>query len=137
MQDKRRHDFVDRLSRSLSFSLPEICRSSVPVNVRREIRIHPFSECLRADIGLEHAQYRGAFFISDAVEHLFDLGGGAGISMNRAGRGQGINADNLLSLFRRIVLEMPLWMPSLNRFSRHPRGKAFVEPDVVPPRGRN
>ena len=102
-----------------------------------EVGVHALAKGLRPNVGLQHSQHGATFFIGDAVEHLFDLGGRAWISVNRTGSDEGIDTDDLLSLFRSIVLKMPLWVPRLDGFSRHPCGKAFVEPDVVPPCGCN
>ena len=53
--------------------------------------------------------------------------------MNGASVGQGINADDLLSLRGRIFLRMPFGMPGFDGLPRHPRGEALIQPDVVPP----
>src|SRR5689334_9443220 len=72
LQDEGGHDLVNGLTGSPRLSQPEIGRRGIAVGMRLQISVHAFAKNLRPQIGLKHAQYSSAFFISDAVKHLFD-----------------------------------------------------------------
>ena len=131
--DQALHDLVHRLVAGGGLRVPEVFGGGVRVEVGGEVVMHALAEGLRAEVVLDRQQHVAGLAVGDAVEHLVDFVGGVGLGADGAGGGLRVEVQRAVHVRGHGLVDVPLRMHGGDGLVLHPGGKAFVEPDVVPP----
>ena len=133
----RGHDLVDRLLRSLRLRIPEIFRRGIGILMLLNISIHParnvssprYDSSIRRPLPLCRRRFRQTIPES-APEYSPPDGSGACWPASPRSAFRPCPLTSSSSKFHS-------GFHVLDRLARHPCGKAFIEPDVVPPLHRD
>ena len=79
------------------------------------------------------SQHVAGLAVGDAVEHLLDLFAGVGLGADGARGRLCIQVERAVEPRGFVLVDVPLRMHRRHRLGFHPGGKAFVEPEIVPP----
>src|SRR5262249_32801488 len=102
-----------------------------------EVGAHAPAEGVLAEPAFEHVDDGGTLLVGDAVESAEDVAARIDRLADAARRGQRILVDRLRALVDPPRAMLVVGLPLLDDLLGDPRGERLVQPDVVPPRGRN
>ena len=117
----------------LCLRVPEILRSCVRIEMGGQVVVYALAEGFLAQVVLDHIQNRAGLAVGDAVEHLIDFIGCVRLRPDRPRRPRRIQVERTVQIGCDTLRYVPLRMPGLQRLILHPRGEAFIQPDIVPP----
>ena len=98
-----------------------------------QIRVHTRAKFLLTQVRLQHSQHGRRFAISDSVEQFLNLSRCLRRLVNRPCVFQRIHIERAAGAAYIVQRIIPFRLPLRDRLAFHPRGKAFIEPNVVPP----
>ena len=87
-----------------------------------------------AGIAFQHGDDRFTLLIGDGVERLVHLIDGGDLLHDRMGGGERIEAHRRLAPVDAGQQHFPVGLQLVRHLGRHPAGKAFIQPQIVPPR---
>jgi hypothetical protein len=102
--------------------------------VHTDVLANTLLELVGTDPPLEHGQHGRALLVSDGIECFRGLSGRRHGLPNRARGVEAIDVHRLQRVARGGKARVERRFPLVDDFALHPRGKAFVQPEVVPPR---
>ena len=126
-------DLRHRLAGRALHRLPQIVRHGVAVSVRLDVVAHAVAPGIGADIGLQHVDHCLALGIGDRVERLAGLLHRLDVLHHRMRGGHGVARHRALPGADGVKVGVPFRVQLLGGARGHPRGKALVQPQVVPP----
>ncbi len=115
----------------------EIFGSGVLVGITVQVQLHALAEIFGANKAFEHRNRLGALLIGDQIkgaDHLIVAGDGLANGAPAAQR-IGVHGAERAGQFARGNAQFGV--PALRGLVAHPFGKAFVQPDIRPPAGRD
>ena len=128
------HDLLHRLSGLFRQGLPQVLGGGVGVLMPPEVALQPAAERLRADIGAQHPDHRGALAVADAVEDLADLLGVAHFHLDGVGALEPVQRQGPAEVrVDELRPHVPFREQMVHRQEFDPGGKPLVEPQMGPP----
>ena len=126
-----------RILRGIGERGEELLRGGVAVAMPGKVEADAVPEFLVAQIGRDHRDDLAALAIGDRVERAVDLAVGEDRLVDRAPDLQRVHVHRVEALRQRADADIELRPPFVADPVSHPVGEALVEPDVVPPGGRD
>ena len=134
----RVHNLHHRAARLFLQGRPEVFAPGVGVLVVGKVAVQPLPESFGAEELLQHPQHRGALAVADGVEELAHFGGVLHFLLDGVGVGQPVQAEGAAGVhIHELRPHFPLREQPVHRLGAHPRGKALVQPQVIPPLHRH
>ncbi len=113
--------------------VPQIIGHRVAVRMSLDVVAHASAPGIRTYVAFQHADHRLALGIGDRVKRLAGLVHGFHMLHDRMRGDHGVARHRRFARAHGIELGVPFRMQLVGGARGHPRRKAFVEPQVVPP----
>src|ERR1022692_3932455 len=118
--------------RTLIHRGPQFIGGRVAVRMIAYVATHPRAKRVFAQVGLEHADHRGALGVGNAVERTACLKHIVDRSDDRMSPTPRILLHGKLLFTERLQPNRPFWVEVIGDLVFHPRGEALVEAEIVP-----
>ena len=128
------HNRRHRLLRHRLHRRPQIPGARIGVLVSFQILMQPLPKDLRRQKLLQHPNHRRPLAVADGVKQLADFRRVVNFLLNGMGVLETVQAQGPVRIhIDELRPHLPFRESPIHRFSSHPRGKTFVQPQVIPP----
>ena len=105
--------------------------------MRRQIRLHALAKRLLPHPVLHHPNHRARLAVRNVVEQRVDLRRRLRPCPDRPSGPTRVRIQRVVQVRRHVLVEVPLRLPLGRGLRLHPRRKALVQPQIVPPLRRH